>query len=117
MKRSQVKNLTVFTLVLTSACLLATSCSKGPAWKAENDKLIAEHSDTVKPRVLDVDPATGVTSNLQDGQVVQRSSLNNVELAPGVKGNMYWGRGNLVNFVTMDPNAELPSQKLDANAS
>jgi len=99
--------------VLIIIALIATvvpGCSKGPAWKAVNDQLIKEHNLQVRERSDLVD--TGVTPSLEGGKVTNISSLSVTEFAPGVTGQMYWAKGALVNFMTMDPNTEIPKETI-----
>jgi gluconolactonase len=81
-----------------------------PAWKAMNDKVIQEKN--VKIRLRNDIPETGVVSNLEPGVVINRKNLPDVTLAPGVTCKMYWGKGNLINWMTMQPGAEIPREKL-----
>ncbi|MDP2981798.1 MAG: SMP-30/gluconolactonase/LRE family protein [Candidatus Latescibacter sp.] len=57
-------------------------------------------------------PNTGVSSNLEPGVVKKLKNLPETELAPGVKGRMYWGRGALVNWMTLAPGAQIPREIL-----
>jgi len=100
--------------VLLAAAVLASlpACAKKPAWAAKNDRLIAEQKIAVRTRG-DI-PARGAVPSLADGVVTAAASLAEAELAPGVKAKMYWGRGNLVAWLTLDPGAALPREVLPA---
>ncbi|MFC1538851.1 SMP-30/gluconolactonase/LRE family protein [Candidatus Latescibacterota bacterium] len=102
----------VFTVIATVAFFSFSGCGKGPEWKAINDQLVKEHG--VAERELSVDPETNITSNLVDGVITSMNSLPEINLASGVTGKIYWGRGNLVNFVTMSPNSEIPQETLSS---
>ena len=95
----------LFILVLFSA-----GCGGGPEWKALNDKVIAEQDVTVRTR--DDIPETGVVPNLDPGTIYKKSGLPDVEIAPGVIGKMYWGKGVMVNWMKLEPNAKIPREKL-----
>ncbi|MFC1561064.1 SMP-30/gluconolactonase/LRE family protein [Candidatus Latescibacterota bacterium] len=115
MKRFKCKNLhilLVFITIVTVVFLSFSGCEKGPEWKAVNDQLIKEH--TISQRELDVETATGITSNLADGNVTDMNTFPEVEFAPGVRGRISWGRGNLINFMTMEPNSEIPREILSS---
>ncbi|MDD8026668.1 MAG: SMP-30/gluconolactonase/LRE family protein [Acidobacteriota bacterium] len=100
--------------VLLAAAVLASlpACAKKPAWASKNDRLIAEQKIAVRTR--DDIPAKGAVPNLADGIVTAPASLPEVLLAPGVKARMYWGKGNLVAWLTLEPNASLPKEALPA---
>ena len=97
-----------FVLVVFAGC----AGEPTPAWKAVSDRVVAEHNLTVRERTDMIN--TGITSNLEPGKVTNISTLPVVEFAPGVTGQMYWGRGCLVNFMTLEPNAEIPKETLPA---
>ncbi|MBN1290248.1 MAG: SMP-30/gluconolactonase/LRE family protein, partial [Candidatus Latescibacteria bacterium] len=84
--------------------------SKEPAWKAVNDRIIKEKNITVRAR-QDI-PETGIVSNLEPGKVVNKKDLPDVELAPGVSCKMYWGKGVLINWMTMSPGAVINKEML-----
>ncbi len=100
--------------VLLAAVVLASlpACAKKPAWSAKNDRLIEEGSLAVRTRG-DV-PGRGSVPSLPDGAVTGLDSRPEVQLAPGVKARMYWGKGNLVARLTLEPNASLHRETLPA---
>ena len=104
--------LVFFTVIVTVAFLSFSGCDKGPEWKALNDQLVEQHG--VAERELDVNPETNIVSSLADGIITGMNTFPDVQLAEGVTGKMYWGRGNLVNFVTMAPNSEIPRETLSS---
>ena len=89
---------------------IAMGCSRGPAWKALNERVIAEQG--VEHRELDL-PDTKITPSLQPGEIANRDNLPPVEIAPGVTGKMYWGQGVLVSWTTLAPGAEIPRETLE----
>ncbi len=112
MKHRNLIAVSMLAALVAAMSLFAGCGQKGPEWKAVNDQVIAEHG--VKTRELSIDTETNIKSNIPDGKVVERNAQGNAEIATGVKGNMYWGRGNLVNVVTMAPNSEIPKQTLSS---
>ena len=104
--------LIVLTAVFTLFMLLMSGCAKEPSWKALNDKIIKEQNVTVRTR--DDIPETGVVPNLEPGKVYKKSELPDIELAPGVRCKMYWGKDALVNWMTLDPGAEIPIETLNS---
>ena len=112
---NKIRKITASALaVLLTAVVLATlpACSKKPAWAAKNDQLVAEQKIAVRTR--DDIPAKGAAPSLADGIVTAQASLAEVQLAPGVKAKMYWAKGNLVAWLTLDPGASLPKEALPA---
>ncbi len=98
------------TLILTVFMMFFLGCSGEPSWKKLNNKVIAEKNVAVRSR--DDIPETNVIPSLEPGQITTKKDLPEVELAPGVKGRMYWGKGVLVNWMTMEPGAEIPTESL-----
>ncbi len=90
--------------------LFFIGCSKEPAWKAINDQVKEEYN--VQERTRSDIIETGVVSNLEPGIVTGLNSLPETVIAPGAKGRMYWGKGNLINWMTLDPGAEILKEKL-----
>ncbi len=88
------------------------ACSKKPDWAAKNDALIAAQSLSVRTRT-DI-PAVRLKPGLADGVVTPIASLPETALAPGVKARFYWGKGNLVAWLTFDPGAAIPEEVLPA---
>ena len=97
-------------LLASMFLLLASGCSKEPAWKAVNDQVIKDYD--VKERVRTDIVDTKIESNLEPGVVTNLSTLPEVEIAPGAKSKMYWGKGNLMNWMTLEPGAEIPKETL-----
>ncbi len=95
----------VLPLVLTMA-----ACTARPEWKAKNDQLIKEKNLPVRIR-KDI-PKSGVASNLEAGLVTSLNKLAVTEIAPGVKARLYWGKGTLVAWLTLEPLAEIPQETL-----
>ncbi len=95
--------------------LLAVKCSSGPGgsrqeWADLNTKVIAEYH--VKGRTRTDIPDTKVPSNLTGGKVTNMSTLPDIQLAGGVIAKAYWGKGALMSFITMAPNAAIPESKI-----
>ena len=92
--------------------VLSAACAKGPDWAAKNKQLIASQKLTVRTR--DDIPAVGLKPGLADGIVTPIASLPETPLAPGVKARLYWGKGNLVAWLTFEPGATIPAETLPA---
>jgi len=110
----QRKILTVAMLIGFAAGVVFSmaACYKRPEWAAKNDELIADQKIAVRTR--DDIPAMGLKSNLPDGVVTPSSALPEIELGPGVKARLYWGKGNLVAWLTFSAGAALPVETLSA---
>ncbi len=91
----------------------SAGCSKEPAWKAVNDQVAAEQDVVMRER-NDI-PESSIQSNLEPGVVKNIKDIPATQLAPGCSGKMYWGEGNLINWMTLDPNAEIPEEQLEGD--
>ena len=92
----------------TTLAVAAVAVAHESEWGALNAELVGQHG--IKERSLAYQTETGILSNLADGVVTPASEAITIDMAPGVTGRMYWGRGNLVNTVTMDPKAQIPRE-------
>ncbi|MBE0461684.1 MAG: hypothetical protein IBX60_08640, partial [Candidatus Aminicenantes bacterium] len=100
----------VFTVAIV-AFFLSSACFSGPAdWKSISKKIVKEHN--LQGRIRNDIPETNVVSNLEPGVVSNLEKLPITEIAPGAKARMYWGKGNLINWMTLEPNAEIPREIL-----
>lgn len=104
--------LTATAVTLSLLILLSTGCSKSPAWKARNDQAAKTNDVELKTRADMRD--TGVLPSLGPGGLVKKADLPAIDLAPGVKAKMYWGKGALIAWTTLDPGAEIPKETLPA---
>ena len=103
-------SLVVMVTIMAVLIVLSSGCAREPEWKALNDRIIEEQNVTVRSR--DDIPETGVVSNLEPGKLYKKNDLHDVELAPGVTCKMYWGKGVLVNWMTLEPDASIPRETL-----
>ena len=104
--------LTVLAVVLSTIFVVFSGCSREPAWKAVNDEVIKKYNLTIRTR--DDIPETGIVPNLEPGKVTNIKTLPEIQFAPGVTGRMYWGKGALVNFMTMTAGSEIPRETLSS---
>jgi len=109
-KRKNSHQLTVLTLAVFILFLSFSGCTKKPGWKVRSDKIIKERS--LERRVREDIPETNVVSNLKPGVVSNINRLPITEIAPGAKAQIYCGKGNLINWMTLEPHAEIPVETL-----
>ncbi len=102
----------VAALFVVASISLLSGCAEKPDWAAKNEKLIA--GQKLAARTRDDIPAVKLKPNLADGVVTNIASLPEIELAPGVKARLYWGKGNLVAWLTFDPGATTAEEILPA---
>ena len=116
MKNKYTKRLIIVVLIgiFLSMTQLFYGCSQEPAWKSLNDKIIQEKNITNRTRG-DL-PETGVVPNLEPGITSKLPDIPTVELADGVTSKMYWGKGTLINWMTMEPGAEMPKETLTSKS-
>ena len=110
--RHMFRNVSRITALLTLFVVVYGGCSSEPQWKTLNDTVIKDKN--VKIRLRDDIPETGIEPSLQPGQVTTKSALPEVELAAGVTSKMYWGKGVLINWMSMEPGAEIPKETLES---
>jgi gluconolactonase len=92
------------------AVVLFQSCKSRPEWAGTNDKVIKEYNVVGRTRT-DI-PDTKVTSNLTGGIVDNIKNLPELNIAEGVTAKAYWGKGVLLSFVTLNPNASMPEKTI-----
>jgi gluconolactonase len=102
----------VYALAFAFISMTLAGCAKKPAWMAKNEKIIKEQNIQGRTR-LDI-PKSKTVSNLEPGVVTAFDKLPVAEIAPGVKARLYWGKGNLVNWMTLEPGAEIAKESLQA---
>jgi len=111
---SRTRSLSRVVVLLAAAAVLFSSaaCAKKPDWAAKNEKLIAAQNVAVRTRA-DI-PAVRFEPRLADGVATPATSIPEIALAPGVKARIYWGKGNLVAWLTFEPGAAIPEETLPA---
>jgi gluconolactonase len=100
----------ILTLFVAAAAFGPAACTKKPDWAVKNEALIAAQSLNVRTR-NDI-PSVRLKPSLLDGVVTPIASLPEIVLASGVKARLYWGKGNLVAWLTLDPGAKIPEEVL-----
>ena len=109
MRTKRVSRIVVaFSSVLVLLAIYA--CQSKPDWLAQNENLIREKNLSGRTRT-DI-PKVKFPSNLAAGVVTNLGKLPEVELATGVAARFYWGKGNLVSWIRLDPGAEIPAEIL-----
>src|SRR5687767_12605574 len=90
--------------LLAGIALTSAGCSKhaAPAWADRNQAVIDEHNVAGRSRDL---PELNVPMALSDGEPVLAANLPAATLAPGVEAKLAWGRGALLEQVTMAADA------------
>ena len=102
--------LTVLFLAVSVSLLSSLGCSKKADWKAISEKIIKEQN--IEGRIRNDIPETNVVSNLKPGVVTNITNLPITEIAPGAKARLYWGKGNIINWMTLEPRADIPMETL-----
>ncbi len=96
-------------LILNSSC----NSSVKPKWEKRNTELIEQYGLTVK-ELPDL-PSSSVTPNLEVGTPANIQNLESVQLYPGVMAKIFWGNGNLVSVLELEPNSTIPKENLPAD--
>jgi gluconolactonase len=112
LERNGIKNHRSIVLILAVFVfsLSFSSCARKAAWEAKNTKLIQELK--LQERIRTDIPKSKIVSNLEQGVVTNIAKLPLTEIAPGAKARLYWGKGNLVSWMTLEPRAEIPKETL-----
>ena len=79
------------------------------AWQAPNVQLIEKLG--LKGRERSV-PDTGVVVGMEAGRVYAPDELPAIEVAPGVKAGLSWGKGSLLELLEMAPGSIYPVQAM-----
>jgi gluconolactonase len=109
-RNQRILSRTILGLFGAGVVFLAGACAKKPDWAAKSEKLIAAQNLSVRTR--DDIPAARLKPSLADGVVTPVVSLPETAIAPGVKARVYWGKGNLVAWLTLEPGAAIPRETL-----
>jgi gluconolactonase len=97
-------------LIFGLAIALPPACSKRSDWTVKNAELVKQKNIATRTRA-DI-PSVKLRSNLEPGVVKKLGDMPVVEPVPGVSARVYWGKGNLVAWVTMEAHAEIPQGAL-----
>ncbi len=103
-------NAILLLLALVVICFADCKSANPPAWQQTNNALIKQHNLTV--REISGLPETTIQSNLEEGKVKNIDSLASVSIHPGVNAKLFWGSGNMVSVLQLEPNANIPEEVL-----
>jgi len=109
-RKKKVGFSTVCALAMASIFISFISCAKKPAWVSKNEKIIK--AKNIQGRTRPDIPKSKLASNLAPGVVIPFDKLPVTEIAPGAKARLYWGKGNLVGWITLEPGAEIAKETL-----
>ena len=74
-------------------------------WEQRNAREVERLGLTTRARTV---PDTGVVLGMEAGKVYAPDQLPTIDIAPGVKASASWGRGTLLEVLTMAPQARYP---------
>jgi len=103
-------NAILLLLALVVICFADCKSANPPAWQQTNNALIKQHNLTV--REISGLPQTTIQSDLEEGKVTNIDSLASVSIHPGVNAKLFWGSGNMVSVLQLEPNANIPEEVL-----
>jgi gluconolactonase len=106
------RNLASFALVLVCglALVIPSACSKKSDLTARNTEIVKKKNIPTRTRA-DI-PNVKLRPSLEPGVVKKLAEIPVIEIVPGVSARLYWGKGNLVALLTMEPNSEIPREVL-----
>jgi len=96
-------------IVVGIACAIAGCSNHDAPWSARNQSVIDQYQ--IKGRTRDI-PEVQVPMALADGEPKVTAELPLATIAPGVQARLAWGRGALLERLSMEPGAQYPSQTL-----
>jgi len=99
-----------FVLIVAMVMIPQALLAADAPWKARNDRAAEiNHVKLVeRPDARD----NGVTPSMAPGGVIRAADIPETVLAPGVIGRIYWGKGAMVNRMTMEPGSQTVREKL-----
>lgn len=109
MNRIVVDALLVISLIALSHC---SSVSRSE-WQEKNQELIEKYD--LKLRQLSGVPNTTIASNLEAARVKSLDSLQTLVLQAGVQAKIFWGTGNLIALLQLEPGARIAEDVLPAD--
>jgi len=114
MNLTRSRKITFGSLVLLLAvCFCRCTSTSSPEWQKKNKQLIEQYNLTERER--GGLPESSVESNLQSGKVKGLDTLGSTTLYPGITAKIFWGSGNMVNTLQLEPNAKIPEEVLTAD--
>ena len=100
-------------LILLVVCLCRCTSTTSPEWQNKNQLLIKQYD--LAERELPALPEATVESNLESGKVKGLDTLATATLHPGITAKIFWGSGNMVSTLQLEPNAKIPEVVLTAD--
>ncbi|HEY5772466.1 MAG TPA: SMP-30/gluconolactonase/LRE family protein [Chitinophagaceae bacterium] len=100
-------------LILLTVCLCRCASTSSPEWQKKNQELIKQYNLT--ERELSGLPESSAESNLESGKVKGLDTLTSATLHPGITAKIFWGSGNMVSKLQLEPNAKIPEESLTAD--
>lgn len=113
--RTPLTNKIVINGLLVISLIALTRCSSVSSsdWQEKNEELIEKYD--LKVRQLSGVPNTTVVSNLEDARVKSLDSLQTAALHAGVQAKVFWGTGNLIAVLQLEPGAKIAEEVLPAD--
>ena len=80
------------------------------SWSDRNDEVIKKHD--VQSRSRSDIQESKIKPNIEAGEKTNYNNLPDTELAKGVTAKVFWGKGGLMSFVTLEANSSIPEKKI-----
>jgi gluconolactonase len=114
MKPTLAKNI-VFSSLLLFLAITLNQCtsSSSPESQQKNKELIKQYN--LAEHELSGLPASSIESNPEPGKVTKLESLASATLYPGITAKIFWGAGNMVSIVQLEPGTKIPEETLTAD--
>ncbi|MEW5901352.1 MAG: SMP-30/gluconolactonase/LRE family protein [Acidobacteriota bacterium] len=107
---SQKRNIGLAVSVSALAIAFIAACAEKPDWAAKSEKIVKEKG--LQGRTRPDIPRVKLASNLEPGVVRKIAEIGTAEIVPGVSAKLYWGKGNLVAWSTIEPGTIMDKEVL-----
>lgn len=98
----------LFLLTISFSC--KNENTEKAAWADRNDKVIKQYN--VQSRIRTDIQETKIASNIKAGEKVNYNDLPDTKIADGVTAKVYWGKGGLMSFTSLEPNSSIPENTI-----
>jgi len=80
-------------------------------WEDRNDEVIKQYDVQIRDR-SDIQDSE-IEPNIDIADKLTIDNLSDTELAQGVTAKIYWGKGGLMSFTTLEPNSSIPEKTIE----
>lgn len=109
-----MRKISIYGLILAAIMgFYACKNNSETGWLKLNQELIEKYN--LKERSLNDLPNHTIISNLTEGEVYKLNNLDSLQLQAGVMAKLFWGSGQLVASLSIEPNAKMIEESLPSD--